>query len=41
MSLQPKETRTVEFGFSIKYPKHRAVVIVPRRGTRTMYINYL
>ncbi len=39
MTLQPKETRTVEFGFSVKYPKNRAVSILPQRGTRSLYID--
>ena len=40
LSLQPTETKTVEFGFSIKYPKYKAVKIEYQKSRQMEQINY-
>ncbi|HEX2901262.1 MAG TPA: DUF4139 domain-containing protein [Bacteroidia bacterium] len=40
MSLQPGESKTVEFGFSIKYPKYKAVRIEYQKSRQMEQINY-
>jgi hypothetical protein len=41
MSLQPAETKTVEFGFTIKYPKYKAVRIEYQKSRQMEQMNYL
>ncbi len=40
MSLQPAETKTAEFGFTIKYPKYKAVKIEYQKSRQMEQINY-